>query len=132
MWRRNRTWRSQRLAGIEVAAWNLDALGGEVDEEARPDAGRLKVPLHGAVLQRPGADVLVDLLHLQDVAFHAGDFGDAHHAALAVGQARQLDDDADRGRDLAADAGDRHRQAGHADHLLEARERVTRRVGVNG
>ncbi len=54
------------------------------------------------------------------------------HLALAVGQARQLHDDADGGGDLAADRGDRHRQAGHADHLLEARDRVARGVGVDG
>ena len=51
--------------------------------------------------------------------------------ALAVGQARQLDDQVDGAGDLAADRGDRHRHAGHAEHLLEARNRIARRIGVD-
>ena len=53
-------------------------------------------------------------------------------AALAVGHALQLHDHADGGGDLAADRGDGHRQAGHADQLLEARDRLARIVGVDG
>ena len=42
-----------------------------------------------------------------------------------------MNDDANGGGDLTADARDRHRQAGHADHLLQTGQRVARRVGVN-
>src|SRR3954468_17826552 len=38
---------------------------------------------------------------------------------------------AQRRRDLAADRELRHRQAGHADHLLQARDRLARVVGVD-
>ena len=91
-----------------------------------------KWPSTRAVRRRAGAHVFVDFLHLQDVAFEAGDLGDRRDLALAVGEALQLHDDADRGGDLAAHRRDRHRHAGHADHLLEARDRVARRVGVDG
>ena len=37
----------------------------------------LEMALHGAVGAGAGAHVLEDLLHLDDVAFHAGDLGDA-------------------------------------------------------
>ena len=46
-------------------------------EEARPHAGGLEMALHGAVGGGAGAHVFEDLLHLDDVAFHAGDLGDA-------------------------------------------------------
>src|SRR5579872_784146 len=89
------------------------------------------MPLHGAVRGGAGAYEFEDFLHLDDVGLQSRDLGDAHHLALAVGLARQLNDDTDGGGDLAADRGDRHRHAGHADHLFKARNGVTRRVGVN-
>ena len=60
-----------------------------------------------------------------------GHLGDRGHLALAVGLTLQLHDELDGAGDLAADRGDRHRQAGHADHLLETRDGVARRVGVD-
>ena len=84
-------------------ARDADALGDEIVQEARPDPGRGVMPVHRPVRIRAGADVLEDLLHLDDVAFHAGDLGDAGHLALAVAEALQLHDDADGGGDLAAD-----------------------------
>src|SRR6266851_3708070 len=107
----------QRLSGLEIAARDLDALGDEIGQKAGSDPGRREVPLDGSILERPGADEFVDFLHLENVAFHTGDLRDAGDLALAVGQARKLDNDPDRRRDLAADARYRHRQAGHAYHL---------------
>src|SRR5262245_28734364 len=69
----------ERLARVEVVRRDLDSLGLQVGEEAWADAGRLEVALHGAVLQGGGAHVLVDLLHLDDVALEPGKLGDAHH-----------------------------------------------------
>src|SRR6202158_2127760 len=106
---------SQRLVGIEIAAGNHDALGDEVREEARPDAGGLEMAVDGAVLAGALADEAIDLLHLDDVAFETGQLRDAGDATLAVGEPLQLHDPPDRRGDLAADAGDRHRHPGHAD-----------------
>src|SRR6185437_5481281 len=50
--------------------------------------------------------------------------------ASAIRLTLKLDDELNGVGDLTPDRGDRHRQAGHADHLLKARERVARCVGV--
>ena len=44
-----------------------------------------------------------DLLHGDDVLFHAGDLRDADDSAGAVTHARDLHDDSDGGSDLLAD-----------------------------
>src|SRR5579871_5363760 len=120
------------LGGVEIISRNRDSLRREIAEEARANAGRLELPLHLAVIAGGGADEFVDFLHLDDVALESGNLGDRCDAALAVGKALQLHDHADGGGDLPADRGDGHRQAGHADHLLEARDRVARGIGVDG
>src|ERR1700738_3923918 len=122
---------SQRLRRIEIGARNIDAARDEFGQEARAHAGRREMTLHRAVWRRPGTGIFEDLLHLQDVAFKAGDLGDRGDTALAIGQTLKLHDHLDGGRDLAAHGCNRHRHAGHADHLLETRDRVARRVGVD-
>src|SRR5262245_53706889 len=92
---------SERLRWIEVAAGNLDAHGEEIVEKARAHAGRLEVTDHAVVGPGAGAHELEDLLHLDDVAFEPRDLGDRRHLALAVGEARELHDEPDRGGDLA-------------------------------
>src|SRR5919198_3047674 len=106
----------ERLRRIEIGARDLDALRGQFGEKSRPHAGRLEMADYSAVGRRRGAYELEDLLHLNDVAFHAGEFRDAGHFALAVGEALQLDDHPNGAGDLSADADDGHRQAGHTDH----------------
>ncbi len=118
-----------------VSYTHLDVYKRQVDElaeKARAHAGRLKVADHAAIRGGAGAHIFEDLLHLDDVALEPGDLGDAGDLALAVRHARKLDDDADRRRDLPADGCHRHRQTGHADHLLQAGDGITRRVGVDG
>ena len=88
--------------------------------------------LHGAVRCGTGAHIFEDFLHLDDVAFEPGDLRDRGDLALAVGLALQLHDELDGAGNLAADRGDGHRQSGHADHLLQARDGVARCVGVDG
>src|ERR1700689_3292801 len=94
----------QRMSGVEIPAGDFITLPDKVAEEAWPDAGRREMALHGAVLQRAGADVFVDLLHLENLAFHPGNLRNAGDLALAVRHALELDDDPDRGRDLPANA----------------------------
>jgi hypothetical protein len=55
---------------------------------------------------------------------------DARHAPAAVGHARLVHDDIDRRSHLFADRDNGHLHACHQHHGLEARQRVTRRVGV--
>src|SRR5262249_56471756 len=116
----------------EVVARNLDAHGDQVVEEAWAYAGRLEMPDHAVVRPGPGAHELEYLLHLDDVALESRDLGNRRHLALAVGEARELHDEPDRGGDLASNGGDGHRQSRHTDQLLETRDRLTRIVGVNG
>ena len=62
-------------------------------------------------------------------AFHRGDLPDD---ATAVAQAREVDDDVDRGRDLIADMGRRQVDVRHHRHRLETPQQVPRRVRVRG
>ena len=47
----------------------------EMFQETRPNAGRFEMADHFLVRPGPGAHGTENLLHLDDVAFHAGDFG---------------------------------------------------------
>ena len=73
-----------------------------------------------------------DLLHADDVLFHAGDLGDAGHLARAVAHARGLHDDGDGRGDLLADGLLGQIHVAHGDHRFEPGDGVARGVGVNG
>ena len=73
-----------------------------------------------------------DLLHRDDVAFHAGDLRDAGDLSGAVAHARLLNDDLDRRRDLLAHRALGQVHAAHRDHRFDTGQRVARRVGVDG
>ena len=68
---------SERLRRVEVVAGNLDALVRKMAQKARAHAGGGEMTLHSAVRRGASAYVFEDLLHLNDVAFQAGEFGDA-------------------------------------------------------
>ena len=72
-----------------------------------------------------------DLVHGDDIALHAGDLVQADQAAPAVAHALELNDHVKRRGDLAAHRANRHLEARHADHLLDAAERVAAGVGVD-
>src|SRR4051795_12725854 len=76
----------ERLRWIEIGAGNVDPACNKLGEKARPHAGRLEMTLDCTVGGGAGTHVFVDVLHLQDVALKAGDFGDRRHLALAVGE----------------------------------------------
>src|SRR6516225_12354648 len=122
---------SKRLRGVEIATGDLDAHGDEIAQETGSHARRLEVTDHRVVGGCAGAHELEYLLHLDDVTLQPRNLGNAGHLALAVGQALELHNDTDSRRDLAADRSDRHRQAGHADHLLEARDRIAWGIGMD-
>jgi hypothetical protein len=72
-----------------------------------------------------------DLVRRDDVALDPRDLGDAHDAPRPVREPRDLHDHVDGRRDLLAQRAHRETGAGEHHHVLEARERVTRRVGVD-
>ena len=65
------------------------------------------------------------------VPFHPRDLGERHDPARAVRQTLLLHDDVERPRDGLANGLVAHVRHADADHRLEARQRVTRVVGVH-
>src|SRR5262245_3234445 len=97
----------------------------------RADAGRTEAAHNLALLCHTSLFEHEDLLHGDDVAFHAGDLRNTDDFTCAVTQARLLNDDLNRCRDLLA-----HRALGqvgraHGDHGFDSRQRVARRVRVD-
>jgi len=72
-----------------------------------------------------------DLLHLDDVALHAGDLGNADDLATPIAEALELHENLNRRSDLLAHAARRQIQASHAYHLLQAAQCITGGVGVD-
>src|SRR5262249_41705737 len=92
---------------------------------------RLEAALDGTIILSPGLPEAKDFLHRDDVTFHSGQFGHAEKTATTVREPANLNDDVDRRGDLIACRSRRDIDAAHADHLLDARQRVARRVGVD-
>src|SRR3984885_1199680 len=72
-----------------------------------------------------------DLMHLNNVAFHAPDLVDADEPPPAIGKALELHNERDCGCDLTADARHWQPDPGHCHHLLQSLERIARRVSVD-
>src|ERR1700693_3322457 len=64
---------------------------------SRADTGFTKLPKYLALRIDPGAMKLVQILHHDHLPLHAHQFRDFHHLASAVGQARDVHDDVERG-----------------------------------
>src|SRR3546814_10643155 len=64
-----------------------------------------------------GALEAEDFLHGDDIAFHAGQFADAHQTAAAVHRPFDLDDDVERRGDLRAGGTRRDRSEEHTSEL---------------
>ncbi len=73
-----------------------------------------------------------DVAQNRTVRVVADDLGDLGDLAAAVGHAGLVDDQVDRRRDLRADGLKRYVDRGHHHHGLEAGERVSGRVRVDG
>src|SRR5215217_558509 len=116
----------------------VEHVGGQVDAGApqplpalRPDAGGPEPTHHPALRVEPGLLEHEDVLHRDDVAFHAGDFRDAGHATRTILQARLLDDDVDRRCNLVTHRLLRQIDCTHRDHRFDTGQRIARRVGVH-
>src|SRR5262245_30162843 len=98
----------------------------QVDQESRPYSGCSERSVDVALLVRAFFDEPKDFMHLNEVAFHPGNLSDADHPALAIGQALQLNQQADRRRDLDSNARGADGHAGHTYYLLQPLDRITR------
>src|SRR5262249_62190718 len=74
----------------------------------------------------------IELLHLDDVPLHAGNFSDTGHPSATIRKALKLHNEVDCRCDLAANAWNCHRQASHTHHLLQSLQRVPWAVRVHG
>src|SRR3546814_11207582 len=83
----------EHVVGIEDVLGQLDTAGLELGNELRADTGGDVVAVDAALSVGRFAPEAKDLLHGDDVAFHAGDLLQADHAPAAVAHALELDDD---------------------------------------
>ena len=113
--------------GWELNSGNAQALG-----ESRTDAGGHEVADDLAGFANATFAKDEDVLHGDDIAFHAGDFRDVGDFTSAVTETRDLNDYVDRRSNLPADGAVRNVQAGHGDHGFQAADSVARGVRVNG
>src|SRR5436190_1102621 len=74
----------------------------------------------------------IQLLQRDHVGLHSLDLGDRYHLARAVVDPLEVQNEVDGRCDLLADRPQRQVVAGHQHHRLQARERISRRVGVHG
>src|SRR5260370_41471550 len=113
------------LRGVEVPGGIVKLVGQRDAErlqplrELGPHAGRAKVAAHRTVLVDTGSLEREDLLHVDDIAFHARQLLDADDLPTAVGQPGYLDHHRDRRRDLLSQVLARQYKPGAADHVFE-------------
>ena len=71
---------------------DLNSKGLQFLEETGANAscseGSMSAVFIGMLFDEP-----IDILHLDNVTFHPGNFADAHYASLAIGKSLQLHDD---------------------------------------
>src|SRR5689334_10853126 len=108
----------------------IDAVRLETVGEPRPNTGGAEVPQDLLVGAYALAFVYENVLHGDDVAFHAHDLGYCDELAGAIGQAAHLDHHVDGARDLLPHGALGQLEVGHRDHGLEPAQRVPRGIGV--
>src|SRR5712671_2476965 len=96
----------------------LDAVGLQVGEESRPDSSRLEGSVDLTLFIGMFLHKFVNLMHLDDVAFHSGNLADIYPPPLSVRKTLQLDYYLQSRGDLATDAGERHGHICHTNHLF--------------
>src|SRR6185312_11273115 len=121
---------------LEEVRRQVDAVRGHLVQEVRLQAGAAQgteQPVAGVLVRRAVLDGLgdEDVLQRDHVRLHPQHLGDVRDAAGAVDQARDLDDEVERARDLLADGPERKLDARGQHQRLGAGKGVTRVVGVN-
>src|SRR5690242_1741972 len=89
-----------------------------------PRSGRAKTAEDLAPRADPATLEFVYVLHIDEIVFHSDHFGDTSDLAGAVAQARAVDHNIDRARELLPNHLVRHMLASHHHHRLEPREGV--------
>src|SRR5262245_43608416 len=89
-----------------------------------PHAGRHKFSEDFSVFLDSALAENKDVLHGDDIPFHAGDFRNADDLAGAVAVPADLHHDVNGRRDLATNGGFRNIQVGHGHHGFQAAQRV--------
>src|ERR1700694_4019939 len=117
---------SQRTRRVEMAVRQFDPIRPERSQERRFRSARAEAAADVPLVVGGFLGEEENLAHLYDIVLDAGHLADAGDPPRAVRQSLNLYDQLQRGGDLAADAAHRHRHAGHADHLLQSAERITR------
>src|SRR4051812_13851732 len=95
------------------------------------DAVGIEVALRDVLVIHPRLLEGEDVVHADDVPFHADDLGDLDDLPRTAGEPGGLHDDLQRRGDLAADDPDRQVEPGHAHHHLQPADRVAGVVGVD-
>src|SRR5512139_2054198 len=122
----------EHLSLAEHRRRHVDAGEFQLVGELGPDARRLEMSEHLALVGEARLAEHEDVLHGDDVLLHADDLAHRDHAARAVGETRDLDDHVERGADLLAHDAVGQVDAAHQHERLQAVERVALAVGVNG
>src|SRR5580704_9311173 len=120
------------MSALEHRHRELNAGDQQLFGELWPNAGGDKFSQHLAVVANATFPVYEDVLHRDDVTFHAGNLGQGDDFAGAVAEAGDLHHDIDCRRDLPTQCILGNVQAAHGDHGLETAQRVAWRVRVNG
>src|SRR4051812_33956396 len=105
--RRTACWRSifnelnlRRLDAERLGEAFELAVIGDALQAARHDAGPFELALEATVLAVAFGDVMEQIVHGDDVAFHADDFRDEGDAAHTIAHAADLHDEVQRRGDL--------------------------------
>src|SRR5690348_9937515 len=112
--------------GTDAAACRRQPVG-----KLGADAGGAVHAPHLAAFRHSLAFEDKDVLHGNDVAFHARDLRNRSHLAGAVRHAGNLHHGVDGGRNLLPHGALGNIEVGHGDHVFNTRQRVPRRVGVD-
>src|SRR5580692_3201770 len=117
---------------FEHADRQLDPSDHQAFREPRTNSRGQEFADHLAVLANPAFPKYKNVLHGDDVPFHARNFRDADDFSGSIAEAAHLYHQVHRGGDLAPNRGVRDAQIRHGHHGFQPAQRVTRRVCVNG
>src|SRR5271155_5587369 len=89
-----------------------------------PNSGREEFAEHLAILANATLTESKNVLHGHDVAFHTRDFSNTDHLARSIAEAADLNDQVDRGGDLAPNRSIRDAQIRHGYHRFQTAQRI--------